>query len=280
MIVAGTEADLRACLAPRRISDRIALVPTMGCLHEGHRCLIRRAREMADTVVVSIYVNPLQFGPGEDFDAYPRPFEEDAAACEREGVDALFHPQNLFPGGAPQVMLRAGEMARCLCGIHRPGHFDGVLTVVAALFNLVQPHVAVFGEKDWQQLTLIRRMTLDLRMPVEIAACETVREEDGLAASSRNRYLDPDDRARAAGLHAALKCMRERAQAGEKRVKALLAAGLARLREAGIDPEYLEIRAADTLAPLSSLGRPPARAFVAARIGKVRLIDNMALEVT
>ncbi len=278
MHIFSSAVELRRHLAGARVSDRIALVPTMGCLHEGHLSLIRRARKLADIVVVSIYVNPLQFGPNEDLDAYPRTFEEDAASCEAAGVDVIFHPESLYPEDGPLVSMKVSRLDACLCGASRPGHFDGVATVVGILFHVVQPDVAVFGEKDWQQLTIIRRMVQDQHFPIDIVGVETVREDDGLAMSSRNRYLNPEERQKATALSAALGAMQRRAASGESDAEALLQTGLGMLNDAGISPEYLEIRDAWHLTPVEHL-RPerPARAFVAARIGRARLIDNMPL---
>ncbi len=276
MKVIESPPRLRRELEPLRRGRRVALVPTMGCLHAGHLSLIRLARELADTVVVSIYVNPLQFGPTEDFAAYPRPFEADEQQCREAGVDMLFHPQNLYPQGSPKVSLRVQELDGVLCGASRPGHFDGVATVVNILFNIVCPDVAVFGEKDWQQLAILRRMTTDLTMPVSVIGAPTLREPDGLAMSSRNRYLGEDERRLAAGLYRALTAMREAPGGAEVSTDALLDIGRESLKQDGIEPEYLEIRDAETL-QAASPGRP-ARAFVAARIGAARLIDNVSLE--
>jgi len=257
---------------------RVALVPTMGCLHEGHLSLIRAARKQADHVMVSIYVNPLQFGPDEDFAAYPRDFGRDARLCEQAGTDTLFHPDNLYPDGPPRVSLTVdASLAGCLCGKTRPGHFDGVATVVAKLLNLARPDIAVFGEKDWQQLVIIRRMTRDLNLPVNIVSHPTVREADGLAMSSRNRYLAPDERRRAAALFAALSRMREAVADGEAECPALIRIGRETLADAAIEPEYLEIRDECTLQPLAHVRNGKARAFAVARIGRARLIDNIAL---
>lgn len=277
MRIAATAADMRRMLVLHRGKHRIALVPTMGCLHAGHLALVRRARELADIVIVSIYVNPLQFGPDEDFAAYPRNFTADAEVCQAAGVDFIFHPEHLH-GGAPQVRLAVGELAEVLCGNSRPGHFNGVATVVATLFNIVQPHVAVFGEKDWQQLAIIRRMVADLHFPLEIVGHPTVREADGLAISSRNGYLSPAQRQQAAAVPQALQAMQEAATGGESETSALIHAGNSVLKAAKIKPEYLDIRHAETLQPLVRLSDGPARAFVAARIGKAKLIDNLALE--
>lgn len=268
--------ELRRELMVQRKGNRIALVPTMGCLHAGHLSLIELAKQLADTVVVSIYVNPLQFGANEDLAAYPRPFADDKRLCRQTGVDILFHPHDLYPDGGPRVTLHVAELDRVLCGAARPGHFDGVATVVSILFNLVQPDVAVFGDKDWQQLAIIRRMVSDLAMPVAIIGAPTVREPDGLAVSSRNRYLKKKERQQAVGLYRALEAMRHAATDGKKSTKALLKVGHASLKKDGIEPEYLEIRDAETL-QAATVGRP-ARAFVAAHIGAARLIDNMPLD--
>lgn len=280
MQIVTTASELRRQLASLRGRDRIALVPTMGCLHEGHLSLIRKARKLADVVVVSIYVNPLQFGAGEDLDSYPRTFDADVNACRDEGVDLVFHPETLYPEGEPPVSMHVKGLSDCLCGKTRPGHFDGVATVVAILFNLVQPDIAVFGEKDWQQLTIIRRMVNGLAFPVEIVGGETVREADGLAMSSRNRYLSTAERKQAKALHAALAAMQSMACEGQDDASTLIRAAEDILAAAGIRPEYLEIRDAWDLTLLEKLSRErPARAFVAARLGRARLIDNMPLEL-
>ncbi|RMH60788.1 MAG: pantoate--beta-alanine ligase [Zetaproteobacteria bacterium] len=276
MRIIHTPEELRVTLA--RLPGTRALVPTMGCLHAGHMRLIEAARPRAAQLVVSIYVNPLQFGPNEDLARYPRTFEDDCARCRAAGVDVLFHPATLYENGGPRVSLTVDDMGDVLCGASRPGHFAGVLTVVNILFNLVRPDLAVFGEKDWQQLTLIRRMVRDLHMGTTILGVPTVRESDGLAMSSRNRYLDRTDRARAGALYAALASMAEAAAAGERDCARLIELGRAQLHAAGIAPEYLEIRHADSLQTLHRLrDDAPARAFVAARVGHARLIDNMPL---
>ncbi len=275
MQLIASEEALRQQLAASR-HERIALVPTMGCLHEGHLSLIRKAKRLADVVVVSIYVNPLQFGPNEDLERYPRPFEADVALCRAEGVDVLFHPENLYAAGLPAVTLQVKELSDCLCGRSRPGHFDGVATVVSILFHIVQPDLAVFGEKDWQQLSIIRRMVSDLHMPVEIVPAPIIREADGLAMSSRNRYLSTTERRQASGLYAALRAIRRAFEAGTDDSVALVQEGASVLRQYGLVAEYLEIRHAH------SLQRPDrvtadCRAFVAVRTGSARLIDNLAL---
>jgi len=280
MNVITSASDLRRTLAPVGERDRIAFVPTMGCLHEGHLSLIRKARRLADIVVVSIYVNPMQFGPNEDFDAYPRTFDADCKICEQEGVDIIFHPETLYPADGIKVSLKVDELGNCLCGVARPGHFDGVATVVNILFNIVQPDIAIFGEKDWQQLTILRRVAEDLQMAVEVIGSETLREDDGLAMSSRNRYLKTQDRALATNLNKALAAMQARAKGGETDVRKLIAAGGDILGKAGIKSEYLEVRDAYTLNPVTVLSQQhPARAFIAARIGPARLIDNAPLPI-
>ncbi|MDT8376231.1 MAG: pantoate--beta-alanine ligase [Mariprofundaceae bacterium] len=278
MNIVTTATELQRILAPVRSHDRIAFVPTMGCLHEGHLSLIRKARRLADIVVVSIYVNPMQFGPDEDFDAYPRTFEQDCRLCEQEGVTVIFHPENLYPADGIRVSLQVHELGDCLCGAARPGHFDGVVTVVNMLFNIVRPDIAIFGEKDYQQFTIISRMGSDLQMNVEIIGGSTLREPDGLAMSSRNRYLSEDDRSRAPRLHETLQSMQALFEQGETGSDKLIALGKTKLADAGIRPEYLEIRDAQNLKPVRYVGDTPARIFIAAKIGNARLIDNIALE--
>jgi len=272
-----TTEELRRTLAPVRGRDRIAFVPTMGCLHEGHLSLIRKAKRLADIVIVSIYVNPMQFGPNEDFDAYPRTFEADAALCEQEGVDIIFHPHNLYPADSIKISLKISELDGYLCGASRPGHFDGVVTVVNMLFNIVQPDIAIFGEKDWQQLAIITRMVNDLQMGIEIIGAPILRESDGLAMSSRNRYLSEEDRSKAPRLYETLQEMTTLLKQGETLSSELIKRGLTRLTDAGIEPEYLEIRDAATLQTTETINAP-CRIFIAAKIGNTRLIDNIALE--
>lgn len=251
----------------------------MGALHAGHAALFNRARKEVGPdapVVASIFVNPMQFGPGEDLDRYPRSFDADLEVCAENGVDVVFAPsvEEVYPGGDPQVTIDPGPLASVLEGAHRPTHFRGVLTVVAKLFGLVQPDVAVFGEKDYQQLALIRRMVDDLRMGVEVVGEETVREADGLALSSRNRYLDEDQRWRAVALSRTLFAAQHVAKYG-----AAVAIDAARheLRHArGVDLDYLELTAPD-LGPAPGTG--PARLLIAARVGPTRLIDNVPLEL-
>jgi pantoate--beta-alanine ligase len=261
-------------------TGRVGFVPTMGALHEGHLSLVRRARaEVGDegVVVVSVFVNPTQFGPGEDLDRYPRTLDADLAACARGGVDAVFTPsvEEMYPGGTSGgIAVDPGPLGDVLEGASRPGHFAGVLTVVAKLFGLVRPDVAVFGEKDYQQLALIRRMARDLCLGVEVVAAATVREPDGLAMSSRNRYLEPEQRREATMLSRALFAARDAAGGG---ALAALDAARAQLRTSHVvDLDYLEITAPD-LGPAPDSGS--ARMLVAARVGTTRLIDNIALDL-
>jgi len=277
MRIASTTAEIRRQLKPLRSRQTIAFVPTMGCLHAGHMSLIEKAGKLADIVVVSIYVNPLQFAAGEDLDAYPRTFDKDAALCNDAGVDFLFHPATLYPENGPTITLKATQLSDCLCGASRPCHFDGVITVVNILFNIIQPDFAIFGEKDWQQLAIIRRMVEDLQMPVEIVGSDIIREADGLAMSSRNRYLSDADRKQALALSQALRAMQQSVMAGERDVKTLKSVAQNILDTADIRPEYLDIRCANSLTTKRMLNEQPARAFIAARVGKARLIDNMPL---
>jgi pantoate--beta-alanine ligase len=273
---------LRCALATLRGQGKVALVPTMGALHHGHLTLVREARKAAASVVVSIFVNPRQFGAGEDLDAYPRQLAADCALLEPEGVALVWAPEAgaMYPEGYATNVSVAG-VSEGLCGGDRPGHFDGVATVVCKLFNQVMPDLAFFGEKDWQQLAVIRRMArdLDLTRPAvgDIIGVPTVREADGLAMSSRNAYLTPDERARAAALPRAMRkaiaAMERGEPAGpalETLKAALLAAGFASI-------DYAELRDAETLVALGTIAERPARLLVAARIGAARLIDNMAI---
>ncbi len=258
-------------LEQRSEGRRIGFVPTMGYLHRGHASLVDLAGNHADRVVVSIYVNPLQFGPDEDLDRYPRDAEGDLATCQRHGAAAVFMPSSLYPPGfATNVQVRG--LTRGLCGAARPGHFDGVTTVVARLFGMVRPHVAVFGEKDYQQLAVVRRMTEDLALGVEIVPGPLVRDHDGLALSSRNRYLSPSERARGLSLIRALRAMRD---APTRDVAQLREVGMGILEVDRLD--YLEVVCAASLEPLERVDRP-ARALVAGFVGATRLIDGMDLE--
>jgi len=274
---------LRSAIEVLRGRGPVALVPTMGALHEGHLTLVREARRRANSVVVSIFVNPTQFGPNEDLAAYPRRMAEDAGALESEGVDLLWAPpvEAVYPPGFATAISVSG-LSEGLCGAVRPGHFAGVATVVCKLFNQVRPDLALFGEKDWQQLAVIRRMARDLDLTHPSADCiigvPTVREPDGLAMSSRNAYLSAEDRARAAALPAAMREAAGRIGSGAEAAPVLAWLG-AELRAAGfVIVDYAMLADAESLAPLDRIGERPARLFVAARIGGARLIDNMPVE--
>jgi pantoate--beta-alanine ligase len=271
-------AELRALVHGWRMAgETIAFVPTMGNLHAGHASLIAAAHHHGRRVVASVFVNPLQFGPNEDYAAYPRTPEEDAALLESQGVDALLLPEveEMYPRGIEtSTVVEVPGISDILCGAYRPGHFRGVATVVVKLLSLVQPDVAIFGEKDYQQLTIIRRAVEDLCLPVRIVGAPTVRADDGLALSSRNRYLDDDERSLAPELYRALDRARRRLVNGDTDLASMEAEGLASLRSAGFRPDYFEVRAAGTLE------RPHGRdvdvvVLSAARLCRARLIDNV-----
>lgn len=271
-------APLRAEVAAWRLAgERVVLVPTMGALHAGHLALMARARSLGRRVVASIFVNPTQFGPNEDFSRYPRDTETDLALLAEARVDAAYLPE--VSGMYPEhfsTRIEVEGLTEGLCGAYRPGHFSGVATVVTKLLNQVQPDCALFGEKDYQQLLVIRRAVRDLDLPVEIQGVPTLREADGLALSSRNRYLAPEERARAPRLHAVLSEIAAGLAAGG-RAGSLVAEGRAALAAAGFAPvQYLEIRDAETLAPVEHATRP-ARVLAAAYLGRTRLIDNVAV---
>ena len=280
--VLRAKAELRAALEPaRRAGQTIGLVPTMGYLHEGHVSLLRAARAECDVVVMSLFVNPTQFGPGEDLERYPRDEERDLRLAAEAGVDFVFAPSvaEVYPDGFSTRVEVGGQLTEVLDGdrAHRgPGHFRGVTTVVAKLFNLVGPDVAYFGQKDAQQAAVIQRMVRDLDFPVRIEVMPTVREADGLAMSSRNAYLEPPDRERATALSRALVAAEREACAGS--LADSLEAGRRELATAGIEPEYLEARDAETLEPVTELGSRPILVAVAARVGVARLIDNVLIQ--
>ncbi|MCY0877621.1 MAG: pantoate--beta-alanine ligase [Firmicutes bacterium] len=263
----------------RQSGESIALVPTMGALHRGHLALIRRAREEAQRVVVSIFVNPLQFGPQEDFDRYPRQLERDVEVLSQEQVDVAFAPSvdEMYPGGDSVTRVTVAPLAETLCGRARPGHFEGVATVVAKLFHIVQPDLAVFGEKDWQQLTIIRRMVADLNFPVAVVGVPTVREPSGLALSSRNQYLSAEERERASAIYRALVEARDRYREGERARDVLATLVRSRLVAAGLTPEYVEIVDPWTLREAPETLGTAALIAVAVRLGRARLIDNVFL---
>jgi pantoate--beta-alanine ligase len=257
------------------LDGSVAVVMTMGALHEGHRALMREARRRADNLVVTIFVNPLQFAPTEDLDRYPRPLEADLRACDDEGADLVFTPSPdvVYPD-EPLVRVNAGPLGDVLEGATRPGHFDGVLTVVAKLLHLTRPDTAVFGQKDAQQLALIRRMVRDLDFPVEIVAVPTVREDDGLALSSRNMYLSPEERTSALALSRALQTVETVAAQGPEAVTDAARAVLD--HEKGVRLDYLALVDPDTLAPLDR-SHDAALLAVAAWVGSTRLIDNVTI---
>ncbi len=275
----GSIAEVREQVAESREAGRtIGLVPTMGFLHEGHLALVDRCRELCDCVIMSIYVNPLQFGPKEDFEEYPRDLDRDLAAAEERGVDIVFapHDRELYPVELA-VAVTPRRLANRLCGLSRPTHFEGVLTVVAKLFGIVKPDVAVFGQKDFQQAVLIGRMVEDLNMAVRVEVAPTVREDDGIAMSSRNAYLSSDERVRASSLSRGLAAAVRLFRAGERDAGPLRAAVQREMEEAGVlDVEYVEIvepRELEAVDPVDE----DAVVAVAARVGSTRLIDNVRL---
>jgi pantoate--beta-alanine ligase len=256
----------------------VGLVPTMGSLHEGHLSLVDRARERTEFVVMSVFVNPTQFTPGEDFDRYPRDLARDTELAEQRGVELLFAPATgeVYPDGDPVVRVVPGRLAERLCGPGRPGHFDGVLTVVAKLFGMVQPDVAVFGRKDYQQAALIRRMVRDLDMPVRIGVAPIVRDHDGLALSSRNTYLSEAERVRARSLWRGLTAARAAFEDGEVAAERLKSRVRGILEVAAVAVEYVDLVDPDTLEPLAEAASGAVLA-VAGRVGSTRLIDNTSL---
>jgi pantoate--beta-alanine ligase len=277
MKIVETIRELRDLLDAERANGKtVGFVPTMGALHEGHASLIKRAREENDVVVVSIFVNPLQFGPAEDFDKYPRTWDADLALCERHRADVVFHPsvEDMYPA-EPLVRVTAGRLGEPLCGKTRPGHFDGVATVVAKLFEAAGPCRAYFGRKDAQQLVVIKTLVRDLNMPVEVVGCPTIREPDGLAMSSRNRYLEPPERTAATVLHQALTSAKEAIASGQtdaRQVAQDMAAKISSEPLAKLD--YAACVDAETLEDLDAIDRPVLLA-VAAWVGQARLIDNV-----
>ena len=274
-------AALRAAIRGWRTAGQtVGFVPTMGNLHAGHHSLLKLARARADRVVASVFVNPTQFGPGEDFERYPRTLAQDQAGLAEAGCDILFAPEvsTMYPfGAAASVSIHVPVITETLEGAHRPGHFDGVATVVAKLFSLVQPDLAVFGQKDFQQLKVIERMVRDLSLPVKVMSAPTLRDDDGLAMSSRNQYLSAAERARAPQIHATLVQMRELFRQGHA-WQALEQAARARLERAGFVPDYVAIRRADDLAEPGEEDREGLIALVAARLGSTRLIDNLPFD--
>ncbi|HEY4090044.1 MAG TPA: pantoate--beta-alanine ligase [Luteibacter sp.] len=274
-------AALRATIRGWRTSGQtVGFVPTMGNLHEGHHSLLKLARARADRVVASVFVNPTQFGPGEDFERYPRTLPQDQVGLAEAGCDVLFAPEvaTMYPfGPAASVSIHVPGVTETLEGAHRPGHFDGVATVVSKLFHLVQPDFAVFGQKDFQQLKVIERMVRDLSLPVKIMAGPTLRDDDGLAKSSRNQYLSAAERVRAPQIYATLTQMRDLFRQGHS-WQALEQAARARLERAGFVPDYVAIRRAEDLGEPGAEEREGLVALVAARLGATRLIDNLPFD--
>ena len=265
--------------AQRLAGKKIALVPTMGALHEGHLSLIAAAKKKgADEIVVSVFVNPTQFGPKEDYAQYPRDHKADAAKCRAAGATAIFFPtpENMYAKDHSVWMVEDGALSGCLCGARRPGHFRGVCTVVAKLFNLAHPNFAVFGQKDFQQATIIRRMVRDLNFDLEIVVAPIVREPSGLARSSRNAYLSDAERAHALALSRTLQALKAQAAKGARPWKALQKKAWAALEKAGLRPDYVEAVDAVTLAPVKTLAKGTA-VLLAAYAGKTRLIDNILM---
>ena len=282
MRIATDIAALRALLRTARTDGaRIAFVPTMGNLHAGHQALFTRARQHAEVVVASVYVNPLQFGADDDFEAYPRTPEQDREVLEAAGVDILFVPDDaqIYPRGrAAHTWVEVPGISDQLCGEFRPGHFRGVTTVVARLFNLVAPDVALFGKKDYQQCLLIRLMVGDLGLPIEVIGVDTVREPDGLALSSRNRYLTADERRRAPRLHATLADLASQIRQPGAAIPALEAKAQQALRDAGFRPDYVSVRRQADLAPPAA-GDRALVVLAAAWLGRARLIDNLEINL-
>ena len=279
MKVARDRGALVEALATLRSNGTVALVPTMGYLHDGHLSLVDRARDQADSVVVSIFVNPLQFGAGEDLESYPRDEERDLELLRLRGVDVVFAPteSGMYPDGTPVVTVAPGRLAHRLCGAFRPGHFRGVLTVVARLFGLVRPDVAVFGQKDYQQVTLIRRMVRDLDMGPDIVTAPIVREPDGLAMSSRNAYLTADERTNAVGLSRALDAAAAAVADGTADASQLIERARGVLRGYPLlEAQYIELVDPDTLEPVET-ARPGDVLALAVFCGTTRLIDNRVL---
>ncbi len=278
-----TTAELRDRVRAWRMQNsRVAFVPTMGNLHAGHLRLVRHARAIADYVVVSIFVNPMQFGANEDYESYPLTYDLDKQALMEADADLLFSPNvsEIYPQGTGQTtQVIVPGLNAMLEGEHRPAHFNGVTTVVAKLFNMVQPDIAVFGEKDFQQLLIVRRMVTDLCLPVDIEAVETVREADGLAMSSRNHYLQPAERAMAPQLYQTLLDVKDIVLGGETDLAGTEQAGLQQLAEAGFEPQYVSIRRASDLA-LPETGDHDLVVLAAAMLGTTRLIDNVRVSIT
>jgi pantoate--beta-alanine ligase len=267
------------CRHHRAALGTVAFVPTMGALHAGHTSLMELAKRHAPRTAVSIFVNPTQFGPKEDFNRYPRPLEADLAKCEAAGVDLVFapSPDEIYPPHQPEATLDVPALTASLEGKHRPGHFKGVCQVVVKLFNIVQPQTALFGQKDFQQLRVIQAMTRALDLPIDVVGCPTLRDPDGLAMSSRNAYLSPEDRARALSISRALRAAADEAAAGIRQTNRLMTTVQKILLEQHLSIDYVAAVDAETLKPVDTLA-PETALLVAARVGPTRLIDNMIVK--
>jgi pantoate--beta-alanine ligase len=278
-IISDIKAMQNRCLAARAAGQTISFVPTMGFLHEGHLSLLREGRQRGDLLVLSIFVNPTQFGQGEDLDRYPRDFERDEAMARECGVDLLFYPEAeaIYPSGYATYVVVEGSLTTTLEGACRPTHFRGVTTVVSKLFSIVLPHIALFGRKDFQQLAVITRMTADLNLPVEVVGMPIVREDDGLAMSSRNVYLSNDERQQALVLNRTLRQAAEMAQNGESEAEKILAVAASRLaNEADLKIDYVKICNAQSLEEVDTIDQESVM-LLAVSVGKTRLIDNGTL---
>jgi len=273
-------SELRRCIAAwRNDGETIAFVPTMGNLHQGHLALVEQAKKIATRVVVSIFVNPMQFSKGGDFDCYPRTLAQDSDALEKCGVDILFSPKTseMYPTGSGKTTrVEVPGVSDILCGAHRAGHFIGVATVVTKFFNMVQPDIAVFGKKDYQQLHIIKRMIADLAMPIKILGVDTLRESSGLAMSSRNSYLTPKEKQHAALIYQLLLDIAEKIRNGDEDHENLSLYGMKKLKESGFSPDYVEIRRRDNLEKTGQ-GQTNLVILIAAQLGKARLIDNLEI---
>lgn len=280
MKIASTITALRETLYPWQKAGRLGFVATMGNLHAGHLALVHAAQQQTEKVVVSIFVNPLQFGPKEDFGSYPRTLEDDLEKLEKAGVDGVFTPsvETMYGTNPNQTRVSVPVLSDLLCGLNRPGHFEGVATVVTKLFHLIEPHYAFFGQKDYQQLTVIRQMVADLNFPIVIEGVPTVREASGLALSSRNRYLSVDELVRAPRLHQMLKDIRRQLSEGRQDYAALEQEGMSALVQAGFRPDYVAIRRCEDLSVPQEGGHEGLIILAAAFLGKTRLIDNVKFE--
>lgn len=282
MQIESTTESLREHLSDwRQAGDHIALVPTMGNLHRGHLSLVKTARKHAERIVVSIFVNPTQFGEDEDFEKYPRTLERDKRSLDRVKTDMLFVPEidTIYPFGTDgATSITVPVLTKELCGTFRPGHFDAVTSVVSRLFSLVQPDVAIFGEKDYQQLTVIRRLVDDLSLPIDIVSCATVRDEDGLAMSSRNQYLTEEERAIAPNLYKVIKTVADGLESGRRNYDALEKTAIAELGKLGFAPEYISIRRAENMAE-PDRDNDDLVILAAANLGAARLIDNVKVSI-